>query len=371
MTVAEEHLVRAKTQLILGEPFFATLVLKMSFHEDSSIKTMCTDGSRIRYNPEYIMSLDLDELKGVLAHDVMHPALLHHTRRGGRDLKKWNKACDYAINPMLLDHGFKLPSLALIKDEFRDLPAEMIFNLLEDEPEGDNNGDNDPGGCGGVEDSQAESQAEISQEEIDMKETLQQAEAIAKKQGKLPSFLKRLIDEILEPKVNWKEVLARFLSEISRDDYTFKKPNPRYLHTGFYLPFLQNETIGEIILVVDTSGSINRELLNNFGSEMQEIVNTFGKGFTVVYVDAEVKSTEEIEPDGPVDLHPSGGGGTDFKPAFEWVDQQGIQPKALVYFTDMACNSFPETPDYSVLWVKYGKWENEEPPFGELINILE
>lgn len=369
---AQEMLTKAKAQLILSEPFFAILALKMNFVEEKSIKTMRTDGNYVWYNPNFVNSLFLDEVKGVIAHEVMHPALFHHTRRGMRDRKKWNKACDYAINPLLLDAGFILPEGFLVDDNYREMPAEQIYNLL---PEGDDNeGDDDeddPGGCGSVIDNPSQGQAEKAEEESEMRESLQQAVNAGEKWGKLPNFIKRAIQDSLHPKVDWKEVLARFLAEPCRDDYTFRKPNPRYLGTGFYLPYLQNETVGEIVMVVDTSGSINEKLLNDFGTEMQSVANTFGKGFKVIYVDSEVQNIEDVEPDGAVDLHPSGGGGTDFKPAYEWLEKEGIVPKALVYFTDGVCNSFPEpSPDYPTLWAIYGK-HNFEPPFGEVVNIIE
>lgn len=373
MTPVQEKLLKAKAHLLLSEPFFATLAIKMEFIEDNTIKTGKTNGSIMKYNSSWVEGLSFEQVKGFIAHTVMHPAMLHHTRRGQRDEKKWNKACDYAINPILIDSGFELPSDELVSDEYRDKIAEHIYNLLPDEPDnGEGDGDNDPGGCGGVEDSDGESQSEVEEDEGEMKETVAQAMNNAIKQGKLPAYMQRMIERVLQPNVDWQEVLARFLSEIVRDDYTFSKPNPRYLHTGFYLPFLQNETVGDIILIVDTSMSINQPLLDKFGTEMQEIVNTFGKGFTVVYVDTEVAGIQIIEADGEVELHPSGGGGTDFRPGFDWIEENDIKPKAVVYFTDGECDLFPEIPDYPVLWALYGHGHYEfDPPFGEVVNVTE
>ena len=370
---AGNKLSKAKTQLLLGEPFFASIAMGMDYVADTSIKTANTNGKRVAYNPDFVEQHDLDEVAFTLAHEVMHVSQMHHLRQGHRDGKKWNKACDYAINPILQDCGFKVIEGALLDDQYKNMSAEQIYNMLPDEPEeeGGGEGDGDPGGCGGVEPPpDAKSQADKTIEEDNVREMVDQAMNNARKQGKLPAWLERVIQLGAQPKVDWKEVLARFLSDIVHNDYSFSKPNSRYLHTGFYLPALENEEVGDIIMIVDTSGSINEELLDKFGVEMQEVCNSFGKGFKVIYVDAKVQGTQDIEPDGPVQLHAHGGGGTDFRPGFEWLDEQGITPKALVYFTDGICWDFPETPDYEVLWALYGT-HDFQPPFGEVVNITD
>lgn len=487
MNPTEQKLSKALTMLIMREPFFASLAMGREYipktvHRGKPIKKGATNGKQVFYNPNFINGASLNDIEFFLAHEIMHISQLHHTRQGLRDLKIWNEACDYAINPLLVDSGFKLLEGALFREDFRDMSAEMIYRKLQDEqkppqpkgepeqepeedqddepeeeqepesegqdddqqndddknsddngdtgneddqpdeedsdgneegddqtddkssgndtgegddsdqesedsqegdesgegqgdnnePDGSEEEDDDPGGCGGVEPPPQLSEAEKEEEEQEVRGQVAQAMNNARREGKLPGFLERAIKRALEPKVDWQEVLARFLSEVVRDDYTFSRPNPRFIHTGFFMPYLQNETVGDIVMIVDTSMSINEELLNKFGGEMQEVVNTFGKGFHVVYVDTEVKSTEYVEPDGEVDLHPSGGGGTDFKPGFEWIDQEDIRPKAVVYFTDGICSSYPEIPDYPVLWAVYGWYADEfKPPFGEVVSIME
>jgi predicted metal-dependent peptidase len=248
------------------------------------------------------------------------------------------------------------------------MSAEQIYNIIPDEPDDDKSGTGD--GMGDVEDADGKDESSKTAKEDEMKVSLSQALIAAKDQGNLPGSLRRLIQEVLQPKVDWQEVLARFLTEVERNDYTFKKPNPRYIQSGFYLPYLENQTIGEIVLIVDTSGSITEEIINKFGTEMQQITNTFNKGFKVLYVDAKFQGEQDIEPDGDVKLEPLGGGGTDFKPGFKYIEEQGISPKAVVYFTDMVCTSFPEEPEYPVLWVEYGTG-GFEAPFGEVLKIDE
>src|ERR1700674_2677540 len=124
---------KARTSLILDHPFFGSLLFRLKGRECRSIQTMATDGVSLFYNPEFVETLNAATLAGTLAHEVMHPALHHHVRRSGRDPKRWNIACDYAINPLLVDAGLSLPEGVLLDDRFRAMSAEQIYNLIESE----------------------------------------------------------------------------------------------------------------------------------------------------------------------------------------------------------------------------------------------
>ena len=128
---------KARTALLLDHPFFGSLLFRLGGRASNSIQTMATDGVSLLYNPAFVETLNAAELAGVLAHEVMHPALQHHTRRGDRDRKRWNMACDYAINPLLLDAGLTLPKDVLIDHRFRGMSAERIFNLIEEQQDQD------------------------------------------------------------------------------------------------------------------------------------------------------------------------------------------------------------------------------------------
>jgi Uncharacterized protein conserved in bacteria len=381
---ATEKILKAKIQLLLEQPFFATLVMKMQYVPDSATKTAITNGRQVKYNPAYVDQLTVDELKGVLAHVVMHTALLHHIRRNHRDNTKWNKATDYAINPLLLDSKLVLPEGYLFNQAFIGMSAEQIYGLLpscqqnqQKAEKNDNNGDNndikpentgnETGNTGDVQDAQAD--VSIQEMEAEMKQTLSQAALIAKRQGKLPAHLERLVTEVLQPKIDWRETLARFLTEIAKNDYTWKKPSSRYLHTGLYMPALESLETGSLILIADTSSSINEEILNQFAAEVQDIANTFNIPLLVIYVDAIVQGVQEIEPNEPLKLKPIGGGGTDFRPGFIYIEEKNLQPKAVLYLTDGACYNYPAEPDYPVLWAQFGK-ATFHPPFGEKIQVL-
>ncbi len=364
-----EKIKKARIQLILEQPFFATLSMRLTFRADPRIKTATIDGRVITYNPAYIDKLSVDELKGVIAHEIMHITMMHHTRRDHRDKSIWNNACDYAINPMLVDAGFNLPEGYLIDGRYKNASAEQIYSLIESINDGDSPGSNrtDGDSTGDVEDAPTELSKHEMESEI--KQALVQAAMIAKRQGKLPEFVSRLIDEMLQPKISWQEVLSRFLAEIQRNDYTWKKPSARYLYSGIYLPSLENLEAGKIILIVDTSTSIDHNMLNQFAAEVQDIINTFSMHLMVIYVDTKVQSVQEVEPDTPVQLTPKGGGGTDFRPGFRYMDQHDLQPKVVVYLTDGECTKFPAEPDYPVLWAQFGDYKFN-PPFGETVQVI-
>src|ERR1700757_4318894 len=124
---------KSRAALLLDHPFFGTLLFRLGARARSSIATMATDGVSLYFNPEFVEGLSSAELIGTLAHEVMHPALQHHTRRGGRNTRGWNMACDYAINPMLVDAGLTLPKDVLMDHRFRGMSAEEIYNRLEAE----------------------------------------------------------------------------------------------------------------------------------------------------------------------------------------------------------------------------------------------
>ena len=149
----EQKLTKAKSLLIMSEPFFGSLVLRLPLEEDTKTKTMVTNGKSIRYNPKVINDASVQEVQGMLAHTVMHPALLHHTRRNGRDADKWNKACDYVVDSILNKSGFSLPNTQYINYNYADMSAEGIYEILPDEPKGDNSGNSNGDGNGDVEDS--------------------------------------------------------------------------------------------------------------------------------------------------------------------------------------------------------------------------
>ena len=393
----EEKITKARASLVLTAPFFASLALKMKLVADPSCETMWVDGVSMGYNPKFIQPLPMEQVKGLICHEVMHVACHHNTRRGERDFQNWNIACDYAIDPIVKNAGFVQPWES-INPTYHNWEAEKIFkDLLQNNKDKNHAGGQDKAGQGGPaqdnnnDSAQTDKQpkcgfgevrdypgknggkasaAEKRQAEQEQKIAVKQAAQIAKAQGTLPQSLERLINEITEPKIPWREVLARFLTENARNDYSWQLPNRRFIHQGLYLPELKNPELGLIALLVDTSGSISQQDLNQFAAEMHSLLAAYKTELMVIYVDAAVQGVEFIASDDTdMNLELKGGGGTDYRPGYDWLHEQGHMPTAAVYLTDGYCNSFPDEPDFPTLWVLTQKSDYFKPPFGEILVI--
>ena len=395
---------KARTTLLLDHPFFGTLLFRLGAQARSSIATMATDGVSLYFNPQFVETLSTAEIAGTLAHEVMHPALQHHTRRGGRNPRRWNMACDYAINPMLLDAGLTLPKDVLLDNRFRGMSAERIFNLLEEKEEQNQSSSSDadpeseddsadsggasnssessgieadmdgslapqtPGGIGQVLDAPEPENGEgdtVAEQARDWQIAVQQAENVAKLAGKLPAGVTRSLEPAKSARVDWRELLRRAWSEAFPADYSWTRPNRRHVWNGLYLPGVVCECVGEICIAVDCSGSINARQLGLFEAAVRSILaGQQPRLVHVLYFDTEVQKSEMYHPGLPIELTPVGGGGTDFRPCFRWLEQRGIAPQTLVFLTDLY-GSFPEqAPPYPVLWAST---DTRSAPFGLVI----
>ncbi len=172
------------------------------------------------------------------------------------------------------------------------------------------------------------------------------------------------------PKVDWRTLLRHFVEMASRNDYCWLPPSRRYLSQGICLPSLHAKELGRIVIAVDTSGSIDTVALEQFAAEVSAVLEALDTLIDVVYCDAQIQGHERFDrQDLPLVMNPVGGGGTDFRPVFEWVAQQGAEPRCLVYLTDLECYRFPaHAPDYPVLWVQTGH-DAMPVPFGEIVQM--
>jgi predicted metal-dependent peptidase len=399
-----EKITKARAGLVLDHPFFGSLALRLAVQEDPACETIWTDGRTLGVNPAFIENLTLDETKGLLAHEVLHLANCHHTRRRGRDMKVWNRAGDFAINAILEDAKIVLPSNRLRDPEFDGKSAEEIYGKLANRPKEDgpkdqgagqddggdspppaggndqNAGDDsatgpsDPGGCGEIRDFPSEAggpagSTEISQQEQEWKIAAVQAATQARSRGTLPAGIARMVQEIANPKLDWRTLLRRFIEMSAKNDYTWSPPNRRFIHQGLFMPSLRSEELKEIAIAVDTSCSIGEAELDQFAAEVNGILEEFETVATVIYCDSKIAGIEVFDRETlPVKLQPLGGGGTDFRPPFEHLANEDKVPTCLVYLTDLECSSFPEEPGYPVLWVRTGDG-GEEPPFGEVADL--
>ena len=370
MDEALKKLTKARAGLILDNPFFGSLALRLQLVADPECETAWTDGQKLGYNPDFILGLSLDVTKSLIAHEVMHCACAHHVRRGSREPIKWNQAGDYAINGILQNSGFKIPAEWLTDARFTDMASEEIYNLLPDPDPGSG------GGPGEVRDGKDQHGKPLpppsqAQEEQSWKVAMTQAAQQAKACGNLPADLARLVDSIVHPKLNPYEILRQFLEMSARNDYAWTPPNRRYLAQGFYLPSLRSEELPEIVIAVDTSGSVSEDDLAQFAAEISGILEAYDTKITVLYCDHALNGEPQIftREDLPLTLQARGGGGTDFRPPFRWIQNQELTPACLIYLTDLCCSAYPCDPGFPVLWAKIGQWSFDPPPFGDVIEI--
>jgi predicted metal-dependent peptidase len=393
-TTIERRLQKARTTLLLDHPFFGSLLFRLKGRESRSIETMATDGISLFYNPDFVDTLNAATLCGVLAHEVLHPGLQHHVRRSGRDPKRWNEACDYAINPILLDAGLHLPEGVLVDDRFREMSAEQIYNQLRTEAEqepGDPDDTQETGGDGTASphtspcDSDEVSapvteggigqvlDAPVAEEEGPTVEeqarewsvAVSQAVTLAKQAGKVPAGVERALDGAAEAVVDWRELLRRAWSETTPADYSWMRPNRRHIWAGLYLPGVVREGVGEIAIAVDCSGSVNSRQLRLFEAEVRSILEgQRPQRVYVLYFDTIVHKVETLEAGQRVSLNPVGGGGTEFGPCFEWLEEHGVRPQSLVFLTDLYGSFTPSEPGYPVILASTG---GRRAPFGQVV----
>lgn len=355
------RLAKAKTSLVLEHPFIGSIALGLPYHIDQSIPTAATNGKCIKFNPDFVDKLNDEELKFLVAHECFHPMLEHCFRRGDRDHRKWNQAGDYVINKLLSDEKIgKMPTGGLLDDNIYNAGGQTsdgIYNILPDNPHG-----NDP-----LDDCQDDdgTPAEKEQQRAEWKVKVAQAAQAAKMMGKLSAGIERLVGEMMQPKVNWKDVLRRFAERAKNDSRTFARPNRRFVQQGFYLPTISGEVMGEMLVAVDCSGSISPQIIAQFAAEISAIkTDSCPKKLHVVYFDSEVSHYESYLPDDALDIRPHGGGGTAFSPVFKYAMDHDINPVACVFLTDLCCNDFGTAPDYPVLWVST---DAGTAPFGEVV----
>jgi predicted metal-dependent peptidase len=381
---AEDRLRKARTFLVMHKPFFATLALGLRYVEAESLQYVAAvDGKNMFYQPDKFAGLRQDEANAVLAHEVLHVALAHHLRRGERHGLAWNIACDYVINLMLKREGFALPDGCLLDKSYEGMSSEQVYERLMKSAVRTAGGGitglpkEDPLGAvldATDEDGMPLSEADLREAEADLRVRVQQAKAVedANGAGEGSATADRVV-EALKRQREWHRELADLLvSSALKTDQTWLRPSRRFL-PAFYLPTMHGQSLGDIGVGFDTSGSVTKKTLQEFAGVCEEILEAFPETVMhVFYCDAEVKSTEELTAhDVPIVLgHAKGGGGTLFFPVFNSIEKLGLNPTAVIYLTDLwgAPDAFPEQPEYPVVWITNDK--TRTAPFGRVIRAL-
>ena len=388
-----EKINKARTRLLIDSMFFGSIAMRLELIPDCSIPTMFINSKAIKYNPDFVDGLSMYELIGCLAHEILHVAGGHPWRENDRDHTLFSMAGDYVINDILLTDKFSLPAGCLYDKRFSGMSVEEVYTVLKKEKEeqqkeeqqkddnsgddnsgddnsgDDNSGDDknkntDIGGCGDYE-SETDS-IESKENEIQWKQIISQAHLLSK--GSIPAGLDRMIQSFINPETPWSVLLRDFVSRTAKNDYTWTRPNTRYSRLKFILPSLISDELPKIVIGIDTSGSISQELLDLFAAEVSSIFNDYDATIEVIYCDYVIHGIETYtKSDLPLKLSPKGGGGTSFRPVFDYIENSGDIPACLIYFTDL-CGSFPEKePDYPVLWISTSGLDRV--PFGDVIKI--
>jgi len=367
---------QAKMDLAFKYPFFASILMRREIKEGTDVQTMCvTNDGRIYYNPQFIASLTHQELVFVLAHEVMHVVCMHGIRKGNRDPELWNIAGDYYINSFLDSSGVgQRPKCGLFKEGCENMTTEEIYLRLQqqgldnqDQEELCTDNSNDPM-KGDLRDEGGRTEAEKS--EIEAKTKLDIAGAIqsAKTRGQCKGALARMVEEMLSTKTPWYEILSRFFTGLTSQKQSWSRPNRRFASADKYLPSLDSESsMGEVVIGIDTSGSISNKELQYFGGHLNTILEQCRPSKVhVVYCDSHIDHVDEFDPDDyPIKLKCHGGGGTDMTEIVRWVDDQNIDPDVIVILTDGYTSSECDPP-CPLVWATTN---NEDLQNGEVIKI--
>ncbi len=370
---SQTRLAQARARLILDHPFLGSLVLQLPLVEGKKwCRTTATDARHLYYNPAYIERLNSAEVQSVLCHEALHCALLHLHRRQRRIRSRWDVACDYAVNHLLVAEGLMLPQGALYEPKFADMTAEEIYPCLDaledvrtqdlhmhdDRPEADDDGSGMP----------PPRPAEQEALTATWQDRTLRALDVARRAGRLSESFERHLAPQLNPRLPWRHLLARHASALARDDYNYQRPSARREGPAIY-PSLRGQEIN-VVAALDTSGSVSDAEISEFVSEVNAIKSSLRARVTLLACDQQLSPEspqifepwEELEPPHTA----TGGGGTSFYPVFEWADEQDRAPDLLLYFTDARGRCPQQPPSYPVLWLVKG---SAATPWGDRIQL--
>ena len=365
---------QAKAKLLVEYPYFGTLASQLELIVNDNIESFKSDGKKLEYREEYLVELELSELAFILANGAMHASLAHEQRKHNRSGWLWQMATDIAINDMLLENGLDMPYGAEYRERFSGMYAEEIYaelkaDILRDDEDLEYEADT----TDDVENNTSQSASTESHlnEEV-LAEQLFAQEAIALlelefKRGEAPVNIERFFTLEFDSKIDWRNELKAALDRYFRDDYTLLPPSKKLLSYGIYLPSSRSQTF-RLVIAVDSSGSVDELLLNKFLSEinfLMSLINNYV--IELIVCDDKVHAHKSFLKGESLEVTLKGGGGTDFRPLFSYIEHKLDDVKLLLYFTDLE-GVFPlEIPHYPVKWVTQ---KTQEVPFGELI-ILE
>ena len=387
---AKEKLITARVGLLLKSPFFGNLATRLILiNADDWCPTAATDGRNFYYNSEFINRLSLRECEFLFGHEVLHVVYDHMGRRGNRDPQLWNIADDYCVNADLIKHkiGDRIAKVPILYNQkYTDMSAEEVYDdlyknadkidmkslmnqVLDEHIDGD--GDSDGDGNGNKDKNGRPRLSKEEQKAIrdEIKEAVLAAAENAGS-GNIPGNIKRMIKDLTAPVVNWQELLQQQVQSIIKNDFTFARPSRRSWHMDAVLPGMKNAQTIDVVVAIDTSGSISDSDLKDFLSEVKGIMDMYDDyKVHIITWDTDVHNPEDFTPDSGKEINeyvPGGGGGTDPHCVWKYLQENEIEPKKLIMFTDYCFYHWSpsQVQDYcDTVWIIKNN-QSAEPEFG-------
>lgn len=379
----EELLLRSKSLLTVKYPYFGMLASRLKHEPGDGLSGYASNGIRFLYNPDFLGRRSVEEVMFILTNCVMHHVLSHQQRRLNRRGKLWQLATDYAINNLLAKSGLIIPTGANYNKEYEGMYAEEIYDALKEEYFGEGadafgeNADSVPDDLSMEQegdDSQSFSNIDGIADELDAQDESQWqyaasiAQEVAQRKGAMPLGLERLGKKVKPADVDWRFELYNAVNRHMRNNYAFMPPNKKHIHRGIALPSLTSDTLS-LCVAIDTSGSIDDQLLGAFMEEFKTIMQNFPSvKIELIIADAKVHAHHTFQGGERMDFKLKGGGGTDYRPTFDYVEANLPMTTMLLYFTDGE-GSFPRIPpNYEVLWALS---RTAKMPFGRALVVFD
>ena len=389
-----EKLTTARVGLLLKAPFFGNMATRMRLIESSDwCPTAATNGRDFMYNTEFVKKLSVKKLEFLFAHEICHAIFDHFGRCGSRDRQLANIAQDYAVNQILVDEriGEKITEVKICYDpKYRGMAWEEIYDELYEKAEkismpqllkqlGDlldeHIKEEEGAGAGDDKTKDGKSKPSLSKEEAEalrqeIKEAMIQSAAAAGA-GKTPAGILRMIKSMTEPKIDWRQLVQQEIQSIVRNDYSFTRVNRKSMHSGAILPGMKEATTIDVAIAIDMSGSIGEEDATAFLSEIKGIMDQYEDyRINLWCFDTDIYNHKVITHDEAHELEeyePMGGGGTDFEVNWTFMEENQIQPKKFIMFTDgYPCGSWGDEDYCDTIFIVKGN-TSANAPFGQTV----
>jgi len=386
-----DKLITARVGLLLRHPFFGNLATRMKLIDASDwCATLATDGRNFYYNLDFVNKLKPKEAEFGFAHEVLHNVFDHMGRRDGRDPKLSNIAADYAANQILKDEKIgEVPSFIKIfqDNKYRGWSYEQIYDelyekaekidlsqlgeLLDEHLDGEGDGDGEDGEDGDQE-GKGKRPTLTAEEKKAIRDEIKEAMVAAAQAagaGRIPAGVQRLIKDFTEPKMDWRQLLRMNIQSIIKSNFSFQRPNRKSQHCGAILPGMMNEETIDVSVAIDMSGSISDSMAKDFLSEVKGIMDEYQDFKLDLWCfDTGVYNYAKFSGDNADEImsyEVKGGGGTDFDANWDFMKEEGIEPKRFIMFTDgYPCGSWGDENYCETLFVIHGT-ESIVSPFGQ------